>query len=373
MKILFTGGGTAGHGNPALAVAGYIKSQQPQADIRFAGAEGAIEERLVKRAGYPLYTFPLAGLSRKLNWKGIRQNVDALSKAAKASRRAREILGEFQPDLVLGTGGYASYPAVQAAVRQGIRCAMLEVNAAPGMVVKRMSRKVDCVFTSFAETGPQLPGAKKVVLTGSPVRQEIVNARPDGLKQRLFGEEGGPMVVSFWGSVGALYMNQKMSECIKLCAQEKPFCLVHAAGASNYKWMPEYIAKMGVDLETARNIDLREYIFDMDKVLCEADLVICRAGASTLAEVCAAGKPSIIVPSPYVADNHQEKNARVLERYGAAVVITEAEATGKKIYDTACQLLQDPAKLQEMGAKARSLAKTDAVEQIYQGICQLLA
>ena len=161
MKILFTGGGTAGHVNPALAVAGYIKSQQPQADIRFAGAEGAIEERLVKRAGYPLYTFPLAGLSRKLNWKGIRQNVDALSKAAKASRRAREILGEFQPDLVLGTGGYASYPAVQAAVRQGIRCAMLEVNAAPGMVVKRMSRKVDCVFTSFAETGPQLPGAKE--------------------------------------------------------------------------------------------------------------------------------------------------------------------------------------------------------------------
>lgn len=372
MKILFTGGGTAGHVNPALAVAGYIKTKQPDADIRFAGAEGAIEERLVKRAGYPLYTFPLAGLSRKLSPKGMRQNINALSKAAKASKRAGEILDEFQPDLVLGTGGYASYPAVRAAVKKKMRCAMLEVNATPGMVVKRMSTKVDCVFTSFAETEAFLKGARRVVLTGSPVRQEIMRARPDGLKQRLFGPEAGPMVISFWGSVGALYMNQKMSECIELCALEKKFCIVHGAGSNNYKWMPEYIEKMGVSLSSATNVDLREYIFDMDKVLCEADLVICRAGASTLAEVCAAGKPSIIVPSPYVADNHQEKNARVLEKHGAAVVITEQEATGKGLYDTACGLLAQPAKLAEMGKKARTLAKTDAVERIYEGICNLV-
>ncbi len=161
MKILFTGGGTAGHVNPALAVAGYIRQQDPSADIRFAGAQGAIEERLVKRAGYPLYTFPLAGLSRKLSPKGLKQNVEALKKAAKASRRAEEILKEFAPDLVLGTGGYASYPAVRAAVRRKVPCAMLEVNATPGMVVKRMSRKADCVFTSFPETEPYLKGQKK--------------------------------------------------------------------------------------------------------------------------------------------------------------------------------------------------------------------
>lgn len=372
MKILFTGGGTAGHVNPALAVAGYIKSVRPEADIRFAGAQGAIEERLVKRAGYPLYTFPLAGLSRKLNFQGIRKNADALVKAMKASRQAEQVLKEFQPDLVLGAGGYASYPAVGAAVRLGIRCAMLEVNATPGLVVKRMSRKVDCVFTSFAETEPFLKGAKKVVLTGSPVRQEIVSARPDGLKQRLFGPKAGPMVLSFWGSVGAYYMNQKMSRCIQLCAQDKQFCMVHGAGASNYQWMPDYIEKMGVNLLQARNIDLREYIFDMDKVLCEADLVVCRAGASTLAEVCAAGKPSLIVPSPYVADNHQEKNARLLERRGAAQVMLESEADGPKLYQAIQNLLADPEKLAQMGQKAKALAKTDAAARIYRGICQLI-
>lgn len=368
MKILFTGGGTAGHVNPALAVAGYIRQQDPAADIRFAGAQGAIEERLVKRAGYPLYTFPLAGLSRKLSPKGLKQNVEALKKAAKASRRAEEILKEFAPDLVLGTGGYASYPAVRAAVRRKVPCAMLEVNATPGMVVKRMSRKADCVFTSFPETEPYLKGAKKVVLTGSPVRQEILAARPNGLKERLFPGEKGPLVVSFWGSVGAYYMNQKMSRCIQLCAQEKKFCLIHGAGRNNYQWMPETIEKMGVRLDEAKNIDLREYIFDMDQVLCEADLVICRAGASTLAEICAAGKPSIIVPSPYVADNHQEKNARVLEKRGAAVVLLEQETTGDKLYETACQLLSQPDKLAEMGRRAKEMAKTDAADRIYQQI-----
>ena len=154
MKILFTGGGTAGHVNPALAVAGYIKSVRPEADIRFAGAQGAIEERLVKRAGYPLYTFPLTGLSRQLSLQGLRKNAEALAKAAKARRQAEQALREFRPDLVMGAGGYASYPAVAAAVKLGIPSAMLEVNATPGLVVKQMSRRVDCVYTSFAETDP---------------------------------------------------------------------------------------------------------------------------------------------------------------------------------------------------------------------------
>ena len=372
MKILFTGGGTAGHVNPALAVAGYIKSVRPEADIRFAGAQGAIEERLVKRAGYPLYTFPLTGLSRQLSLQGLRKNAEALAKAAKARRQAEQALREFRPDLVMGAGGYASYPAVAAAVKLGIPSAMLEVNATPGLVVKQMSRRVDCVFTSFAETEPYLKGAKKVVLTGSPVRQEIVSAQPEGLKQRLFGPEAGPMALSFWGSVGAYYMNQKMSRCIQLCAEQKKFCMVHGAGSNNYQWMPEYIQQMGVDLSQARNVDLREYIFDMDKVLCEADLVVCRAGASTLAEVCAAGKPSLIVPSPYVADNHQEKNARLLERRGAAQVMLESEVDGPGLYRAIESLLADPDRLAQMGRKAKELAKTDASARIYREICQLI-
>lgn len=366
MKILFAGGGTAGHVNPALAVAAYIQQQEPGADIRFAGARGAIEEKLVQRAGYPLYTFPLAGLSRKLTPKGIRQNIEALAKAARASKQAGEILKEFRPDFVLGTGGYASFPAVKAALRQKIPCAMLEVNATPGMVVKRLSTKVDCVFISFAETQAHLPGAKRVELTGSPVRPEILQA-----KAKTTRHPGGPLVVSFWGSVGAKYMNEKMCDCIALNAKSQAFFMIHAAGSNNYQWMPQRLKDGGVDLQQAAHIDLREYIYDMDQVLCQADLVICRAGASTLAEICAAGKPAIIVPSPYVADNHQEKNARVLEGHGAAVVITEQQATGQILYDTACRLLADGPGLERMGKQALSLAKTDALQQIYRGICQL--
>ncbi|WP_458863749.1 undecaprenyldiphospho-muramoylpentapeptide beta-N-acetylglucosaminyltransferase [Acidaminobacterium chupaoyuni] len=366
MKILLTGGGTAGHVNPALAIAGYVKEKHPDAEIRYMGAEGGIEEKLVTRAGYPLDTFPLAGLSRKLTPAGIRQNISALSKANKASKKARDIMEEFKPDLVVGTGGYASFPAIRAAASKKIPCMMLEVNATPGVVVKKMASRVDCVMTSFDETAKLLPHAKKIVMTGSPVRGEILKARPNGLKARLFGEEDKPLVVSFWGSVGALYMNRKMCRYLQLCAEENKFNVVHAAGAKNYQWMPEEIEKLGVKLENCRNIDLREYIFDMEQVLCEADLVICRAGASTMAELCAAGKPAIIVPSPYVADNHQEKNARVLEKHGAAVVVTEAEATGDSIYQTVCGLLDQPEKLREMGANAKKLGKTDALEQIYQ-------
>lgn len=372
MKILFTGGGTAGHVNPALAVAGYIKSVRPEADIRFAGAQGAIEERLVKRAGYPLYTFPLAGLSRKLSLQGLRKNAEALAKAAKARKLAEQALKEFQPDLVMGAGGYASYPAVAAAVKLGIPSAMLEVNATPGLVVKQMSRKVDCVFASFAETEPYLKGAKKVVVTGSPVRQEIITARPEGMKQRLFGPEAGPMALSFWGSVGAYYMNQKMSRCIQICAEQQKFCMVHGAGASNYQWMPEYIEKMGADLSKARNIDLREYIFDMDKVLCEADLVVCRAGASTLAEICAAGKPSLIVPSPYVADNHQEKNARLLAGQGGAALLLEADCTDGALYQAAMDLVHDKSRREKMAQSLNAVAQPDAGEKIYQALMGLL-
>lgn len=373
MKILFTGGGTAGHVNPALAVAAYIKSKEPNADIRFAGASGAIEEKLVARAGFKLYTFPIAGLSRKLNFAGIKQNISALQKASAASKQAKAVLREFKPDIVFGTGGYASFPAVRAATSMGVKCIMMEVNATPGVVVKKMAGKANCVLTAFEETAKYLPKAKKIVHTGSPVRMEIEKAQKSGATQNAFGAPNRPLIVSFWGSVGALYMNQKMSQFIKLCADENKFSQIHAAGASNYKWMPEYIENLGLKIENAKNIDLREYIYNMEEVLADADLVICRAGASTLAEICACGKPSIIVPSPYVADNHQEKNARVLEKNGAAIVITEKECTGELLYKKASELLADKQRLEKMGKNAAAMSKNGAVERIYNEIGNLLA
>jgi len=228
---------------------------------------------------------------------------------------------------------------------------------------------VDCVMISFSETEKLIPGAKKIVLTGSPVREQILQCRSKTYEP-LFDNDL-PVVASFWGSVGAYYMNKKMEGFIKLAAEKREFNHIHAAGANNYQWMPSDLHEMGCDFENADNIKLQEYIYDMDRVMACADLVICRAGG-TLAELCAAGCPAIIVPSPFVAENHQEKNARIMERAGAAVVVTEAEATPEKLYDTAMELLRDPARLQSMRENALKKAQPQALEHIYQAVKSLL-
>ena len=368
MRAIFAGGGTAGHVNPALAVANYLKKQEPDSQIWFFGGTGNIEETLVQRAGYPIYTFPLQGLSRSKSLSGMVKNVKALLDTWKAIQGCKKIIRELKPDIVMGTGGYASFAMVYAAAQCGVKTAVLEVNAVPGITVKQLSGKVDCVMLNFAETEKFVKSAKRIEVTGSPIREEIVrcNERCDA---PLF-DNGMPLVVSFWGSVGAKYMNQKMEDFIRCNAQTPRFNHIHAAGSSQYGWMKEEIAAKGVDLEACKHIDLREYIYDMDKVLAQADLVICRGGG-TLAELCAAGKPSIVVPSPYAAENHQEKNARILEAAGAAVVVTEAEATGAGLYEKACELLSQPTLLEEMGENARKKGHPEAIDHIYRTLKSL--
>lgn len=368
MRVIFAGGGTAGHVNPALAVANYIKKMEPESEIWFFGGTGNIEETLVQKAGYPIYTFPLKGLSRSKSIKGMTQNAKALLDTWKAIQGCKKIIRQLKPDIVMGTGGYASFAMVYAAAQCGVKTAVLEVNAVPGITVKQLSGKVDCVMLNFAETEKYVKNAKRTEVTGSPIREEIVHcAQRQG--EPLF-DNGMPLVVSFWGSVGAMYMNKKMEDFILCNAQTPCFNHIHAAGSSQYGWMVKEVEEKGVDLGTCSHIDLREYIYDMDRVLGQADLVICRGGG-TLAELCAAGKPAIVVPSPYAAENHQEKNARILEAAGAALVITEAESSGQLLYDTACRLLDDPAHLVQMGENARKKGHPEALDQIYRTLKSL--
>lgn len=368
MRAIFAGGGTAGHVNPALAVANYLKKMEPESEIWFFGGTGNIEETLVQKAGYPIYTFPLKGLSRSKSLKGMAQNVKALADTWKAIQGCKKIVRELKPDIVMGTGGYASFAMVYAAAQCGVKTAVLEVNAVPGITVKQLSGKVDCVMLNFAETAKYVKNAKRTEVTGSPIREEIVNCMQRDDKP-LF-ENNMPLVVSFWGSVGALYMNKKMEDFILCNAQTPRFNHIHAAGSSQYPWMVKEVVEKGVDLDACDHIDLWEYIYDMDKVLAQADLVICRGGG-TLAELCAAGKPSIVVPSPYAAENHQEKNARILEAAGAAVVVTEAEATGALLYEKACALLAQPEYLAQMGENARKKGHPEAIDHIYRTLKSL--
>ncbi|MDP4109272.1 MAG: undecaprenyldiphospho-muramoylpentapeptide beta-N-acetylglucosaminyltransferase [Bacillota bacterium] len=371
MKVLFAGGGTGGHINPALALAEYIKTREPYSDIRFAGASGGMEEKLVREEGYRLFTLPLHGIRRKPSLENIRYDAVSVYEAMTAVGKAKAIIREFKPDIIVGTGGYACFPVVYAGTRLKIPTVLLEVNAMPGAVVRMLSGRVSKVLVSFSDTIPYLKNRENAVLTGNPIRSKIVSADKKSAEKKL-GIAGKPLVVTYWGSLGASGMNKKMIDFIRLEAEHYEFYHIHAAGAAGYKQMTEEISKLGIDLNGHKNIDLREYIHDMADVLAACDLVVCRAGASALAEICAVGRASLIVPSPYVADNHQEKNARALEKAGAATVLLENECTGESLYSEVKKLLNDPGKLNQMAQNALRLKKTDACPKIYEVLKNLL-
>ena len=360
MKIVFAGGGTAGHVNPALAVAGYICKKEPGSQVWLSGGKGNIEEKLAAKAGYPIYTFPLKGLSRAKSLAGIKQTLQALLDMQKATGQCKKILQDIKPDVVMGTGGYASFPMVRAAAQLGIKTAVLEVNATPGIATKQLAKKVDCTMLSFAETEQLVPGAKRYELTGSPVREEILRCR-EKEHAPLFDNDK-PTLVCFWGSVGAKYMNEKMVEVAQMVADKQQFNLLQVSGASHYGWMKDALTKAGI-VSDKGNFRLTDYIYDMDRVLAKADLVLCRAGG-TLSELCAAGTPAIVVPSPYVAENHQEKNARVLSDRDAAVLILEKDCTGEKLYGELKTLLADETRRKDMSRKLREMAHLDCTERI---------
>ena len=370
MKLYITGGGTGGHVTPGLAIARYFQSKRPDTEVRFAGTATGIESRLVPREGFPLDTFEAVGLRRSLSLSAIGYNLRALSTANASRAKARKLLRTYQPDVVIGCGGYASFPVVSAAQKLGIPTVLLEVNALPGVTTKMLARKADKVLICFEEARALVGGGEKVVLTGSPVRSEIVFADRRKAREKLGLADDEKLVVSFWGSMGAKYMNEHMAGMLALETQKGTrFRHVHATGAAAWQWLPQMAREQGAQLENS-TIELTEYIYDMADYMAAADLVICRAGAATIGELCALGRASIMVPSPYVAENHQEKNARALENAGACEVLLENETTPEKLLEMTERLLDDDEKRAEMGRAAAKLAQLDAGEKIYQQILE---
>ena len=372
MKIVFTCGGTAGHVNPALALAGLIKERKPDSEILFVGARRGIEKQLIESAGWPFRTVEISSFHRSLTPKELRHNLISLRNLLRSPGEARALLKEFPASLVVGTGGYASYPMIRAAASLGIPAAVHESNAIPGLTTRLLEKHADLIMVGFEECRKNYRHPDKVLVTGTPVRGDFFRLTRKQAKQKLGMDDGRPLIVSFWGSLGAREMNRQMAEFLALEARSGiPFHHVHGAGKVGCIHMAEYLKDAGIDLDRAPGLEVREYIQDMGVMMRAADLVICRAGASTISELTALGVPAIIVPSPNVTHNHQESNARVLANGGGAEMILEKDSSGRILYDTARRILEDPDRRKRMSSAMSSLGTIDASEKIYAAVMDL--
>ena len=363
MNLIFTCGGTAGHINPAIAVASRMKERYPDANILFIGATGHMEEKLVPQAGFEVKCLPGSGLSRKLNLAGIKKNFYAVKCVLDAVKTCKKTFREFKPDAVIGTGGYASFPALYAAQSMGIPTCVHEANALPGVTTKMAANKADRVLVAFEESRQYYKNPDKVEVVGMPLRQEFLYTTKENARKEL--GLSGHVVVSAFGSQGAKVMNETMADMMPLeQADGFPFHHIHATGNFGKEWMPKRVKDNGVDFEAVPELDIREYIYNMPEVMAAADVVIGRAGSATCNEIAACGTPCILIPSPNVTNNHQEKNARVLEEGGGAVVVLEKECTPEGMYDLVKELLNDEARREEMSRKLRGMVRLDSTERI---------
>ena len=363
MNLIFTCGGTAGHINPAIAVANMMKERCPDANILFIGATGHMEEKLVPQAGFQLMCLPGSGLSRGKNLAAVKKNLYAVKCVLDAVKACKQKFREFQPDVVIGTGGYASFPALYAAQSMGIPTCVHESNAVPGVTTKLAAARADAILVAFPESVAHYKRAERVEVVGMPVQQEFLYTTKEAARKEL--GLTGHVLVSAFGSLGAKVMNETMADMMRLEQEDNfPFHHIHATGNFGKEWMPQRVKNNGVDYETVPELEIREYIYNMPTVLAAADVIIGRAGAATCNEIAAAGTPCILVPSPNVTNNHQEKNARVLEAGGGAVVVLEKDCTPEKMYALVKDLMADEDRRSEMSRKLHTMVRLDSTQRI---------
>lgn len=371
MKVLLAGGGTAGHINPALAIAGYIRSQQPDAEILFIGNRDGMEQRLVSQAGYEIKSVVISGFKRSLSPKNIVHNIKTVGRSFTSKAAAKRIIREFEPDICIGTGGYVAGPVILAAAELGYPTVIHEQNAFPGVTNKVLAKKVDRVMLAIADAQPLFDKGAEFVVTGNPVRPEIISTKHDAAKKRLGLDDSRPVILSFGGSLGARCINEAMAELMARSASDGRYYHIHAYGQQG-TWMPELLRQKGVDTDKCDNIDIRQYIDDMPDCLAACDIVVCRAGAITLSELQIKGRPAVLIPSPFVAENHQYHNAMSMVNKKAAMIIEQKDLTGEKLIQTVDSMLTDPAVLAEYRQNAQAMAISDSNERIYKVILEVL-
>lgn len=355
MKIVVSGGGTGGHIYPALALIREIQKNYKDAEFLYIGTEKGLESKLVTREEILFKSIHITGFQRKLSF----ENIKTVIRFLKGVSESKKMLKEFKADIVIGTGGYVCGPVVYAAAKLGIPTIIHEQNSVPGLTNKFLSKYVDRIAVCFDEAKKFFP-QNKVVLTGNPRASEVLGQ--DGIKGRLSVglQTNRPVVLIFGGSRGARPINEAVLKSL-IELGKKPYQVLYVTGDVHYEEVQKEVELIG----SPENVIIKPFLHNMPEVLAGTDLTVARAGATTLAELTSLGIPSILIPSPYVTNNHQEKNARALSDNGAAELLLEKELTGKKLIEHMDQILMDKQKLTEMKRAAKELGIPDAANRLY--------
>lgn len=356
MRVIIAGGGTAGHINPGLAIAKYIREMDRKAEILFIGTKRGMETVLVPREGFEIKLITVKGFKRKISL----DTLVTIKELLQGINEARKIIKEFKPDIVIGTGGYVCGPVVFMAARMKIPTLIHEQNAYPGVTNRILSRFVDVSAISFRESEEYFKKAKRLVYTGNPVRGEILKADRISARKKLNLKHDKPLVVVVGGSLGAEKINSIVANMLSKYSGKSSFDMVFATGNNQFDRVKQQLK--GVDMA---NIDVVPYIYDAANVYAAADLMVCRAGAITCSELTALGIPAIIIPSPNVVANHQEYNARSLEKLGAAVVILEKDLNEDILFNQISELFENRKNLEKMAADSKKAGVRNAVEKLY--------
>lgn len=370
MRVIVAAAGTGGHINPGIAIANKIKKEEPDSKIMFIGTSRGLENDLVPRAGYELERIDAYGLSKKITIKNLKN----LLKTYKSIGKSKEILKKFKPDIIVGAGGYICGPVCTAAKSLNIPIVIHESNAFPGKAVKMLLKKSDKILVAFEDTKKRLGNSDKVVITGNPTKIKkvnLTNQEKEKIKQEYGLKEDKPLILVFGGSQGAKAINDVIIEIVSKNLN-KNYQVIWAAGQGQYDAIKEEFENRDVNIDVKRNVKIVPYIYNMEEVLNTCDLVICRSGAMTITEISIVEKPAIFIPLPNVSNNHQEYNARVLEKVGAAKVILEKDLTAINLNNEIQKIIKDEKVTKQMGENASKIAIKNVEDKIYNEIKELV-
>lgn len=370
MKVIIAAAGTGGHINPGIAIANKIKEKEPDSEIIFVGTARGIENDLVPRAGYKLKTVDAYGLSKKISLKTISNNI----KTIKGFEQAKKIVKEFNPDIVIGTGGYICGGVILAAHKLGIPTMIHESNAYPGKATKFLSKKLNKIMVGFEDSAQYFNNKSKVVVTGTPTKVKYKKLSIEE-KEKILSEVGlsakMKTVLVFGGSQGAKTINDAMINLIKN-KENANYQIIWAVGQKQYKIIEEIFKEENIDINNIPNTKIVPYIYNMTEIMNASDLIVARSGAMTITEISLVGKPAIFIPLPSSSANRQIDNAKVLEKLGAARIILNDVVNDKNLSQYINEILENQEEMKKMEQNAKKIAKYDVEDRIYEEILKLV-